>query len=149
MLSKFLNILGTSMIRIGTSITGGKDKSSEENQRRDAGTESSLYEALMAHVIHQDQLTWSIYQLLIALQGGVLVSGYALRDRWLSWAILFAGAIITIRLLALAEKNQLDRDVNREVMDLLAERILPNEIKKQLKDKGFTRPYVRVSSGRP
>ncbi len=108
--------------------------------------QGSLYEALMAHVLHQDRLVWDVSQVLIAVQGGVLLAGYSLRPHWLSVAILLLGAFLTLLLLALVRKHELDRDINRRVMDRLAESLLPDSLKGELRQPNTTEPIVRISA---
>ncbi|HEY5707473.1 MAG TPA: hypothetical protein VIS96_18085 [Terrimicrobiaceae bacterium] len=111
--------------------------------------QGSLYEALLAHALHQDRLVWDVSQMLIAVQGGVLISGYALRSHWFAVAILLLGAFLTLFLLALVRKHELDRDVNRRLLDSLAESLVPENVKHQLRRTKTSEPIVRISAAAP
>ena len=100
----------------------------------------------MAHVLHQDRLVWDVSQLLIAVQGGVLLSGYALRPHWLSAAILLMGALLTLLLFGLVRKHELDRDVNQRVMDGLAQSLLSERLRRDLRPEDSPDPVVRMSA---
>jgi hypothetical protein len=120
------------------------------NTQPDTSTaEAGLYQALMAHTLYQDRLAWDVSQLLIAVQGAVLASSFTLRSHWLGIAILLFGATLTFILLALATKHELDRDVNRNVMDKLANHLLSEVIKEELRHEGKSEPFVRFSASRP
>jgi hypothetical protein len=84
------------------------------------GARADFYAALMAHKIHENQLMWSMTQLLIALQGGGLLAAYSLRHSWLAQFILGVVTILTVLLFFLVLKSEADRDVNEKVMDALA-----------------------------
>jgi len=116
-------------------------KQSEKGEILDSG----LYEALMAHMLHQDRLVWDMTQLIVVIQGGALASGFTLRSHWLGPVVLLFGAVLTIMLLALVVKSELDRDANRAIMDRLANELLPQKIKGELRQQGKGEPFVRVS----
>jgi hypothetical protein len=124
-------------------------KSGSMDSRDEDGSASGLYPALMAHVLHQDRLIWDIAQLVIALQAGVLASSYAAREHWLGPAILLLGAGVTLVLLALVVKCEMDRDVNRELMDMLGSRFIPTEVRAELLRLGRREPLVRISATPP
>jgi hypothetical protein len=110
---------------------------------------STLYETLFSFFLHQDQLYWSSTQLLLAIQAGVLASGYTLRKSWLGPAILIAGAFITLLLFFLVLKYEWDRDVNLHILDKLARDLLPRTIKDELLKEGRKEPFIRLSATPP
>jgi hypothetical protein len=87
-----------------------------------------LYGILVSHLHHQDNLLWSRVQLLIAVQGATLVAAYGLRTDLLGLLILGGGAALSGLIGLLIEKDQRDRDVNQELMDALARRIVPSDM---------------------
>lgn len=113
--------------------------------------EASLYQALMAHYLHQDRLLWSRVQLLTAVQGAVLVAGFYTHsdNGWLAAAIMIAGAIMTAIIFYLVTLDISDRDKHLKVMDKLAGSLLPEEIKKKLREEKVNEPFIRLTSGYP
>ncbi len=103
----------------------------------------------MAHYLHQDRLLWSRVQLVIAVQGAVLIAGFYTRNdnAWLAAAIMIAGAIMTAIIFYLVTLDISDRDRNLKVMDKLAERLLPEGIKKKLREEKVKEPFIRLTSG--
>jgi len=97
--------------------------------------DSGLYGALVAHQLHQDNLLWSRTQLIIAIQSGILVAGFILRECWLGTIIMMLGAFFSFGVLCLMLKDEADRKVNQPVMDKLADRLVPMDIKKELNDE--------------
>lgn len=98
---------------------------------------SVLYSALMSHYLHQDNLLWSRVQILIAVQGAILVAGFSLRGHWLSSAIMLLGALLTSLVMILVFLDQTVRDSNLAILDKLAEKFLPDRIKKELHQEGY------------
>ena len=113
--------------------------------------EASLYQALMAHYLHQDRLLWSRVQLLIAVQGAVLVAGFYIHSEnsWLATVIMIAGAMVTIIIFYLVTLDISDRDKHLRVMDKLAESLLPEEMKNKLREEKVKEPFIRLTSGYP
>ncbi len=79
--------------------------------------DSTFFQALMAHYLHQDNILWNQIRTLIAIQAGVLAAGYALRNGTLSPIIMLFGTMLTFLLLLFILKSEQDRDVNRQIMD--------------------------------
>ena len=112
--------------------------------------DSGFYLALMEQVLHQDRLLWSRTQILIAVQGAVIGSAYYVRSSyWLSPTIMIFGAVITALTFFLLVKDEQDRDVNRDVMDELAKKLLPQIIVKTLLEKGKNEPFIRITGAAP
>ena len=64
-----------------------------------------------AYSIHQDNLVWSRSQTLIAIQGGALAGAFSLRSHLeLAWPWLILGAVLTLLLWGIAERDQNQRD---------------------------------------
>lgn len=107
-----------------------------ENNSKNTGKgdkiDSGLYRALISHQTHQDRLLWSRVQLLIAVQAGVLVAGFSLREYWQGTIIMILGAVFTFGVYSLMLKDEADRDINQLLMDKLAERLVPKDIKNDL-----------------
>lgn len=88
---------------------------------------SGLYQSLVQHKIHQDQLLWNRVQTVYALQAALLSSGFALH----SWdqsvvggsLLVFAG-LATLCLLFLIIGDYADMKVNEPIMNKLAKRLL-------------------------
>lgn len=111
--------------------------------------DSGFYAALLSHALHQDALLWSRTQLLTAVQAAILASSYALRTTWLALALLTMGAVLTVLIAILVEKDQRDRDVNQHILDALADRLLPGDLKASLTAAGAQPPQVRISTRAP
>ncbi len=110
---------------------------------------SSLYEATMSHFLYQDRLVWDMAQLIVVVQGGVLASSYTLRTYWISPFILIIGAILSVVILVLVIKCEVDRDVNIRILDKLSVYLLPSTIKAELVDDGICEPFVHASGSLP
>jgi hypothetical protein len=108
--------------------------------------EGVLFAALFSHAIHQDQLLWGRVKLLVAVQGAVLLGSYHVRHHWLALALLSAGAVLTLLLRSLVEKDILDEQVNRDAHDALSDRLLPKDIRDLLERSGRSRPWIRFTS---
>ena len=101
----------------------------ENHESQTSRSESALFSALLSHSAHQDSLLWSRVQLLVAVQGAVLAGSYALRGGFLPPLMLVTGAVLTGLIIALVEKDRLDRDGNRPLIDALAMRLLPADLR--------------------
>ena len=92
---------------------------------------SGLYQALVQHKIHQDQLLWSRIQIVNAIQVGVLAGGFALHSGghsfWGGW-LLVIGGLLTLVLYFLIIGDYADMKVNEKIMKRLAEKLLPPDI---------------------
>lgn len=94
---------------------------------------SGLYQSLVQHRIHQDQLLWSRVQILHAIQAAVLAGGFALHFAWgnslLGGWVLVSGGLLTLCMFFLVLGDYADMKVNAPIMDELARRLLPPHIK--------------------
>jgi hypothetical protein len=121
--------MGTQANRNDTLNVGSNDPIKEQSLcpaelkqgPKDGATLAQLFDTLLAHCLNQNDMMWSRTQLLIAVQGGVIVAAYYLSTfpSGLSLAcyVLVGGAILTALMTLLAIEDQQDRDANREVMD--------------------------------
>jgi len=111
---------------------------------------SGLYQALVQHKIHQDQLLWSRVQIIHAIQVGVLAGGFALHFAWgnssLGGWLLVCGGLLTLFLFFLVIGDYADMKVNEDIMKGLAERLLPSDMKDEEKEIRWT--GKRVLPGR-
>ena len=94
----------------------------------------TLYQTLMTHRQHAENVFWSRIQTLHAIQAAVLVGGYFLwkiPEEW--WAILplVLGLILTVLLGMLARNDWSDANINKVLMDSLES------------DLGFSRAKAR------
>jgi len=92
---------------------------------------SGLYQALVQHKIHQDQLLWSRIQIVHAVQVGVLGGGFALHSwghSFLGGWLLVIGGLLTLALYFLIIGDYADMKVNESIMKRLAEKLLPPDI---------------------
>jgi hypothetical protein len=115
----------------------------------DKWPDSGLYRALVSLYVHQDRLLWGRIQLLIAIQGAVIASGYVTRHSWIGPAVMFAGAFLTLVTLRLAYKDSLDRDVNLELMDELGRNLVPSAVVQKLSRPDATALPIRMSADTP
>lgn len=94
---------------------------------------SGLYQSLVLHKIHQDNLLWSRVQILTAIQVGILGGGFALHFAWeysvLAGSILVGGGLLTLFMFFLVLGDYADMKVNDAIMNDLAKRLLPSGIK--------------------
>ena len=93
---------------------------------------SGLYQALVQHKIHQDQLLWSRIQIVHAVQVGVLGGGFALHSwghSFLGGWLLVIGGLLTLVLYFLIVGDYADMKVNESIMDKLAKKLLPRGMK--------------------
>lgn len=90
---------------------------------------SGLYQALVQHRIHQDQLLWSRVQIIHAIQAGALAGGFALHFAWesslLGGLVMVGGGLLTLGIFVLVVADYADMKVNVHIMDKLAKRLLP------------------------
>ncbi len=103
---------------------------------RQANGISGLYQSLVQHKIHQDQLLWSRIQILHALQAAVLAGGFALHYTWeasnFGGVLLLCGGVLTLVLFFLVLGDWADMKVNEGIMEELARRLLPVGMKNKV-----------------
>lgn len=103
---------------------------------------SGLYQSLVQHKIHQDQLLWSRIQTVSAIQVGVIGGGFAIHSAWkdlpLGGGLLVIGGLLTLVLFYLIIGDYADMEVNDDIMKRLAERLLPYELKDEGKEIKWT-----------
>lgn len=96
-----------------------------------------LYQALTEHRIHQDQLLWSRVQTLHLIQAGILGGSFALRFSSsipvFGGILLILGGFLTFFLFLITRYDYLDQKVNQPLMDELAERLLPQDMRSKYK----------------
>ena len=85
--------------------------------------DSGIYRALMAQYIHYDRQFWSRTQILLAVQGAVLIGGYNLRSFWLGPTVMFLGFLITLIVWGLIFRDIKNSRINEHIMDQLANKI--------------------------
>ena len=91
---------------------------------------SGLYQSLVQHKIHQDQLLWSRIQTLHAIQVAVIGGGFAAHFSWHNsllggwWLVMGGGVALFILCLVLGDYA--DMEVNESIMKKLAKRLLPS-----------------------
>ena len=94
------------------------------------------YDSMMQHYTHYDAQFWSRTQLLIAVQGGILLFGTS-KDAncsgFFPW-VSFCGLLLTIAIYLLLLLDQENRNKNIDVMDNIAARI---------SSRGMPRPWLR------
>jgi len=88
---------------------------------------------LVQQKIHQDQLLWSRVGIAHAVEAGVLAGGFALHFVWgLSFfggGLLVCGGLLMLFLFFLILGDYADMKVNDRILDELARRLLPAEVK--------------------
>ena len=93
---------------------------------------SGLYQALVQHRIHQDQLLWSRVQIIHAIQAAVLAGGFALHfapvSSLLGGSLIVIGGLLTLGMFFLVVGDYADMKVNVRIMNKLAGRLLPRNI---------------------
>ena len=98
---------------------------------------SGLYQALVQHRIHQDQLLWSRVQIIHAIQAAVLAGGFTLHfaqeSSLLGGSLVVIGGLLTIGMFVLVVADYADMKVNVPIMDELARRLLPRNIPGEIK----------------
>ncbi len=103
---------------------------------------SGLYQSLVQHKIHQDQLLWSRIQTVSAIQVGVIGGGFAIHSAWkdlpLGGGLLVIGGLLTLVLFYLIIGDYADMEVNDDIMKRLAERLLPSDLKDEGKEIKWT-----------
>ena len=96
---------------------------------------SGLYRSLVQQKIHQDQLLWSRVGIAHAVEAGVLAGGFALHFGWglsfLGGWLLVCGGLLMLFLFFLIIGDYADMKVNDGILDKLARRLLPAEVKGQ------------------
>lgn len=92
-----------------------------------------MYESLVQHRIHQDQLLWSRVQIVHAIEAGILIGGFTLAFIWqylfFAGLLLIIGGVLTLFLFFIVKRDYADHMVNAKIMDKLAERLLPSDMK--------------------
>jgi hypothetical protein len=88
-------------------------------------SDAKLYGTLMAHYLHQNGLLWSRVQTALAIETAVLAAAYKLNhgNPWAAFATLELGTVFILALAWIIDRDERCRDVNREVMDHLAQRL--------------------------
>jgi hypothetical protein len=110
---------------------------------------NGLYRSLIALRIHHDRMVWARVQLLIAVQGAVIAGSYAVGDHRLAGVFLLAGAALSLVIYELVTKDQLDRDANSNIIDVLGELLVPAEAEKRLQERRCPHLNVRMSANPP
>lgn len=97
----------------------------DNQQQPDRG----VYRALMAHYIHYDSQMWRRTQILFAIQAAVLTGGFSVsqKNNWIGATIMFVGMIFTLIVAGLIYRDRQNRDVNIDVMDSIAEDLIPEK----------------------
>ncbi len=90
----------------------------------DRNAMATLHATLNSRVIHQDQLGWSCLQLLIAVQGALLVAAYGFRQAWLGPLVLIFAVMLTLAVLVLIRADYGDRHANIADMDAVVDQLL-------------------------
>ena len=109
--------------------------------------DTGFYGTLMTYALHQNGLMWSRTQLLTAVQAAILSASYVVRDTpWLNAGILLLGVVLTVGVLLLVYKDVKLREVNEQLMKVLAERMIPKSIKDEL-ERGGAPSSVRFTLG--
>ena len=85
--------------------------------------DSGIYRALVSLYIHYDRQFWSRTQILLVVQGAVLIGGYNLRSFWLGPAIMLMGFVVNLIVLGLIFRDVKSSRVNQSRMDQLAKKI--------------------------
>ncbi len=92
-----------------------------------------MYQSLIQHRIHQDRLLWSRVQTVHAVEAGILAGAFALNFGWknpfFAGLLLIIGGVLTLFLFFLVKRDYADHMVNAKIMDKLAERLLPFDMK--------------------
>ncbi|OGO24356.1 MAG: hypothetical protein A2Z28_06520 [Chloroflexi bacterium RBG_16_51_9] len=93
----------------------------------------SLYQVLVQHRIYEGSLFWSRVQTLHAVQAGILAAGFTFRFAWsiryFDGLILILGGALTLFLFFVVVMTYNDYAVNRDTIDELVKRILPDDMK--------------------
>ena len=112
---------------------------------------AGLYQSLVQHKIHQDQLLWSRIQIVHAIQVGALAGGFALHLAWhnsfLGGLALIGGGLLTLFLFFLVLGDYADMEVNEPIMKDLARRLLPFGTKGEVRWTDRSVLYRRVLPG--
>ena len=100
---------------------------------------SGLYQSLVQHKIHQDQLLWSRIQTLHAIQVAVIGGGFAAHFSWGNsllggWWLVMGGAV-ALFILCLVLGDYADMEVNESIMKKLAKRLLPSFVQDPVSDQ--------------
>ena len=98
---------------------------------------SGLYQSLVQHKIHQDQLLWSRIQTFHAIQVAVIGGGFAAHFSWDNsllggWWLVIGGAVAFF-MLFLVLGDYADMKVNKSIMKELARRLLPASVQGPVK----------------
>ncbi len=92
-----------------------------------------MYQSLVQHRIHQDRLLWSRVQTVHAVEAGILAGGFYLAFIWenpfSAGLLLIIGGVLTLFLFLLIKGDYADHMVNADIMDKLAKRLLPFDMK--------------------
>jgi len=86
--------------------------------------DSGVYRALVSHYIHYDRLFWSRTQILLAVQGAVLIGGDNLRSFWLGPTVMFLGVLITLIIWERIFRDIDNSRANERRMDQLTRKLL-------------------------
>jgi colanic acid biosynthesis protein WcaH len=82
--------------------------------------ELDLYESMMYHYLHYEGQMWSRTQLLIAVEGAVLTLFVTKPDFPFTFIALAFGSLIIRAIMILIYRDEENRNVNKDMMDLLS-----------------------------
>ncbi len=79
--------------------------------------DAEFFSALMSLAVHQDSLMWSRVQIILAVQGGVLVGAYGTRaEALVASSLLVFGAAVTLVVLVMMGRDRLFRQLNQPLL---------------------------------
>jgi len=97
-----------------------------------------LLSSLINHKIHQDKLLWNRAHIAFLIEAAVLSAGYALYDSnkiLICILLLLLGSYLLFKINQIIKNDMKDRDINNYLIDQLARLIIPEDIKKLMKNE--------------
>ncbi|MFZ3091477.1 MAG: hypothetical protein WA240_12760 [Nitrospirota bacterium] len=110
----------------------------EKNNKSEGGSgEPQLFQAMVAHWIHEDNLFWTQMRHLILLQLAVFAAWYALGVSVLAVILMLAAAGVSWLIWNLSDKIRDNRDANLDAIKIIAKNLATQGTKETLKNSDY------------
>ena len=104
----------------------------KKNKSEGGSGEPQLFQAMVAHWIHEDNLFWTQIRHLLLFQIAVFAAWYALGVSILSVILMLAAAGVSWLMWDLSNKIRVNRDVNLDAIKIISMNLATQETKETL-----------------
>jgi hypothetical protein len=105
----------------------------DKTEKPEMRGEGQLFQALVAHWIHEDNLYWTQVRHLLVLQLPVFAAWFGLGRSLLGALVMFSSALISLYIYFMAGKIRRNRDVNLPAIPVISRSVVSHETEMELK----------------